>query len=644
MADVAEWLMILAATAHLAACLISVAWAWIFDRRPSAGTALVGCVVALTASLLLAIFIFSPGGGSTAPVVLFRWMSLGGLFPLDIPIELHGGELSAVLLCVVNLVAAGIVVNLLSTDSSPDWFGPLLSLQMFAASMLLLSTNFLVIFLFWHAAGVAGLLLYSLRSDGLNRAIATRRVGLSWLVTDIPLALGVFLTWLSFGSLDTTIVLRDPSIIAELLARNPAMISVICFCLLAAAAGRCAQFPVLGWLDAAADASTSTSALLQTATLMPGAAYLLLLGSPLFVLSPDASMLLSLLGALTAFLAAWVAVSQTRVAGTLGYSTASHIGFVFVALGTGTSFGLNAAAYHLSTHSLIKAGLFIAAANLMLRTAETGSTERLKWLQRGAFFAGALLLCSGCLGQNAVLLAIREVHPVTAGDATVAAAGGLTESSVVPRAIDWLCTFALALQTLALFRAMFHLLPNGPDSFSSGDIGDADAMPTSSAPSVLGCIASAFLILVGAVAVPLAFLRLRFGSPAFVLSGVENDGLSIAIGLLIVVCAWMFYSKPRRLPESVQQAIEPLGRLGRSRFYLDDVYVIAAAQPLRGVALLCGFFDRLFVNRWGTTPARLQQLVARAAQPMQNQATQFYVLSLLMAATSLSAIFLWFQG
>ncbi len=641
MGDAAEGLLVLVPAAHLLAGLLSVAWAWLLARKASPWPSVVACGVAFCASLAIVTEIHRSEVASVGPVVAFRWVSLGGVFPLESSIELRADDISALLLAVINFVAVMLALHVHSKQERASvWFAPLLSLQLFATNMLLLATDFLQILLFWQLAGVSAFLLNAARSDELQRASATGRVALSWLAADVPLAMGVFLMWLTFGSLDASLVLGESTQLEEVLARNPALITLICFCLLAAAAGRCAQFPLLGWLDGAGQAAVWPNALLQTATLMPGAVYLLLLAHPLFVHSAQACQLMSLLGALTAVMGAWIAVSQKDAFAALSYSTASHLGLVLAALGSASSFALDVAAFHLATHSLIKAALFLAAA-FLLRQVSSASAHgnqrgRHRWFEFGVFFVGALLLCSGLLGQNAILMSIRDgvTAPVVPGEPEL-----LSFSTT----FEWLCTLAVGMQALALFRTLFFTLSgraNGSvpatDEVLGGREGD-------SSRSVFDTPAP--LLLAGAMAVPLLFYRLRLGNPNLLAPEIETAAFNLAIVLLVVVCTWMFYAKARSWPLWLTEAIEPFGRLGRNRFHVDDILSQVAVAPIRGCAWLCRFCEWvLFEKQVGSIATRLPQLLAHAAEPVRNESPQFYVLSLLVATTSLLMVVLWFQG
>lgn len=645
MADPAAPLIVLIPGVHLLTVLLSLTWALLSTRKPSLWPSIAGCGVAATAAIGLLFQVSTSPDGSAGPVRLFDWASLGGVFPLAVSIELQAGRLSCLLLSVVNLVAVGVTMQAAArADSRSAWRAPVASLQLFATSMLLLVSNFLAILLFWQLAAVAGFLLLRSPPDASgnatdtadsNQSTAINRVVLTWMVADVPLAMGVFLIWLAFGSLDGAAVMGDGDRLAEVLQRNPALITVICFCLLAAAVGRCAQFPLLGWLEDSARLSHWPNALLQTATLMPGAVYLLFFAQPLFVFSLDACLLTSLLGAITALLAAWIAASQNHAPAALSYSTVSHLGLIFAALGSGTSLALDAAAFHLAAHSLIKAALFVTAAILLRRAARTETSSRSTPDTRLAytiFFAGALLLCCGLLGQNAILMSLREPQQ-------------RVEATVLPTIVDWLCTISIGVQAMAVFRTLFLLLSvraaEAAAAEGAKDVPRGDA----ASPTAIENVAAALLLLGGAVAVPWAFYQFRFGNLDFLLPETETAGLNLGVVLLVVVCTQMFYARPRQLPIGLRGAVEPFGRLGRDLFHLDEIFSLAVAGPVRAIAQVCRFADQSVLGRLvGGFPGRIPQLVALAAKPMQNEAVQFYVLSLLIATTSLLAVLLWFQG
>ena len=131
------------------------------------------------------------------------------------------------------------------------------------------------------------------------------------------------------------------------------------------ACGKSAQFPLHVWLPDAMEGPTPVSALIHAATMVTAGVYMVARCTPLFAASPDAQCVVAAIGGITALLGAIIAITQTDLKRILAYSTISHLGYMFLALGTGTLMGVTAGMFHLLTHAFFKALLFLGAGSVM---------------------------------------------------------------------------------------------------------------------------------------------------------------------------------------------------------------------------------------------------------------------------------------
>src|SRR5208283_5354951 len=145
----------------------------------------------------------------------------------------------------------------------------------------------------------------------------------------------------------------------------PAVITAICLLLFAGACGKSAQFPLHVWLPDAMEGPTPVSALIHAATMVTAGVYLIARCTPLYAASPDAQEIVATIGGFTALLAALIALTQTDLKRILAYSTVSQLGYMFLALGTGSQLGVTSGMFHLFTHAFFKALLFLGAGSVM---------------------------------------------------------------------------------------------------------------------------------------------------------------------------------------------------------------------------------------------------------------------------------------
>ena len=238
-----------------------------------------------------------------------------------------------------------------------------LNLFCFFMLILVLGSNFLVMFVGWEGVGLCSYLLIGFyytkksASDAGKKAFIVNRVG------DFGFVLGVFLIFFTFGTLD----FRE---VAELAAHMPietsfigfGVLSTICLLLFVGATGKSAQIPLHVWLPDAMEGPTPVSALIHAATMVTAGVYMVCRNAVLFSHAEPVMMVIAVVGALTALVAATIGLVQTDIKKVLAYSTVSQLGYMFLATGVG-AFG--AAAFHLMTHAFFKALLFLGSGSVI---------------------------------------------------------------------------------------------------------------------------------------------------------------------------------------------------------------------------------------------------------------------------------------
>ena len=287
---------------------------------------------------------------------LFTWIPAGA-FVVDVGFFVD--NLTACLLIVVTTI--GLLVHVYSIGymrHDPGYwrFFAYLNLFMFSMLLLVLASNFLVVFLAWELVGLSSYLLigfwYRKRSAGLaaKKAFIVNRVG------DVGFALGIMLIFVSLQTLDIQDVIHR---IGTLPQTTIVFISLLIF---GGAMGKSAQFPLHVWLPDAMEGPTPVSALIHAATMVNAGVYLIARTNPIFAHAPEALVVVAAIGIFTAILAASIAMTQTDIKRVLAYSTLSQLGYMFAALGVGA---WTAAIFHLMTHGFFKGLLFLGSGSVI---------------------------------------------------------------------------------------------------------------------------------------------------------------------------------------------------------------------------------------------------------------------------------------
>jgi NADH-quinone oxidoreductase subunit L len=370
-------------------------------------------------------------GGSAAPgtelVPLFAWFGAGGL---AVEASLLVDALSLVMALVVTGVGFLIHVysiGYMSHDPHPSRYFSYLNLFIFSMLLLVGAGNLLVLFVGWELVGVCSYLLIGFWFHRPAAATAGRKAFIVNRIGDTAFLLGLFVLFTSLGTLDILKV-RDGA------AGLPAGVATIAALLLfAGATGKSAQLPLHVWLPDAMEGPTPVSALIHAATMVTAGVFLIARLDRLFAAAPGALAVVAIVGALTAFYAATVALRQYDLKRVLAYSTISQLGYMFLAMGV---LAPAAGIFHLVTHAFFKALLFLAAGSVMHAMHDVidvrrlgGLARPLRWTAVG-FVIGGLALAgvppfAGFFSKDLILEA-SFAHAMTTGNYLPYALGLLT--------------------------------------------------------------------------------------------------------------------------------------------------------------------------------------------------------------------------
>ena len=299
-------------------------------------------------------------------LLIASWIS-SGLLEVNWSIKIDA--VSSVMLVVVCLISALVhiySIGYMSHDPHKTRFMAYLSLFTFAMLMLVTSDNFLQLFFGWEGVGLCSYFLigFWFKKDSANsaaiKAFLVNRVG------DFGFALGIFLIFYIFGTVNYSEVFSQipQSVNKEIsfIGITVKAIDLICILLFIGAMGKSAQFLLHTWLPDAMEGPTPVSALIHAATMVTAGVFLVVRCSPIFEYSQLALNIICVVGMITAFFAATVAIVQNDIKKIIAYSTCSQLGYMFFAAGVGA---YNIAMFHLFTHAFFKALLFLGSGSVI---------------------------------------------------------------------------------------------------------------------------------------------------------------------------------------------------------------------------------------------------------------------------------------
>jgi NADH-quinone oxidoreductase subunit L len=328
--------------------------------RQAAGwlaTVLVAAAFAITLAAL-AELLGRDAGSRVAILRGYDWFVSGSL---RVAFDLRLDPLSATLALVVTGVGALIHLYSVGYMAADERRGTYFAwLNLFAASMLVLvlAQNFLVMFLGWEGVGLCSYLLIGFWFTRQDVPPAAKKAFIANRIGDVGFLIAMFLIFATFGSLDFDQVFGRAGSVAGGTA------TAIALLLFLACTGKSAQIPLYVWLPDAMAGPTPVSALIHAATMVTAGVFLVARTHPLFEASTTAAATVVVIGALTALLAAVIAIGQDDIKRILAYSTVSQLGYMFIGVGLGP-IGYAAGIFHLVTHAFFKAQLFLGAGSVM---------------------------------------------------------------------------------------------------------------------------------------------------------------------------------------------------------------------------------------------------------------------------------------
>src|SRR5256712_309944 len=389
--------------------LVSAGVITLFTHR-SKGLSSFLSVAAVLGSFVCSCLIFGQKEISATEVT---WIDIQGV--LTVPLGFVLDALSKTMLMLVSGV--GLLIHIYSLgymreDKGKSRYFAALSLFMFAMFGIVISNNFVMLFIFWELVGFTSYVLIAHWFERDAAAEAAKKAFLTTRVGDFGFMIGILMVWISTGS----IVFDD--IVPQLskITSNPGYLTAAALLIFCGAVGKSAQFPLHVWLPDAMEGPTPVSALIHAATMVAAGVYMLVRVAFIIQASQTALLIIAWIGTITAVMAALMATQQNDIKRILAYSTLSQLGYMVMAIGLASN---EAAMFHLFTHAFFKALLFLAAGAIIVMLHHEQNIWKMGGLAKNlpvtffTFTVGALALIgcppfSGFFSKDAILTLAYE--------------------------------------------------------------------------------------------------------------------------------------------------------------------------------------------------------------------------------------------
>ena len=513
--------------------------------------------------------------------------------------------LSAVMLVVVTSVSYLVhiySIGYMSHDPHKPRFMAYLSLFTFAMLMLVTSDNFIQLFFGWEGVGLCSYFLigFWFKKESANaaaiKAFVVNRVG------DFGFALGIFLIFYLFGTVNYSEVFQQiPTVIDKnlsFLGFEVKAIDLICLLLFIGAMGKSAQILLHTWLPDAMEGPTPVSALIHAATMVTAGVFLVVRCSPIYEYSPLILNLITIVGMTTALFAATVALVQTDIKKIIAYSTCSQLGYMFFAAGVGA---YNVAMFHLFTHAFFKALLFLGSGSVIHAFKDEQDINNMGGVWKKLPYTYALMIIgtlaltgfpflSGFYSKDAII-----EFAYLKGNTTGYYAAG----------IGIFTAFLTSIYSWRLIFKTFH-----------GSYNNKDVKIEETHESPLVMLIPLVLLSIGAIFAGFLFKDLFIGYGGEKLFWAESIKfleplstehpptwfllLTPCLVLLSIPIAYYLFVKNKELPNAIVNMNRPLYKFLVNKWYFDELYEVIFINPSKKLGLFFWkFCDGKLIDGFG---------------------------------------------
>ena len=555
------------------------------------------------------------------------WLPISRTLHIDLGILLD--PISVMMLVVISTVSLMVHVyslGYMKGERGVQRYYAFLSLFTMSMMGLVVATNIFQMYLFWELVGVSSYLLIGFYYTKKEAVAASKKAFNVTRFADLGFLVGILFYGYYAGTFSFT-----PDV--QLLAAAGAMIPLALGLMFIGGAGKSAMFPLHIWLPDAMEGPTPVSALIHAATMVVAGVYLVARMFPLFVgYAPEVLHWTAYIGAFTALYAAVVACVQSDIKRVLAFSTISQIGFMIVALGVCTSadphtggLGYMASMFHLFTHAMFKALLFLGAGCIIHAVhsnemSAMGGLRRYMPVTHATFLVACLAIAgiwplSGFFSKDEILTACFAFSPV----------------------MGWVMTGIAGLTAFYMFRLYYNIFWGRENRELHAAHRPHEAPLTMTLPLV-------FLAAVTCVAgfIPFGKLVSSDGMPYTIHIDRSVAGVSLCVAAAAIALAtWMYLRERQTVADALAARFRGLHKAAYHRFYIDEVYQFVTHRVIFAcISAPVAWFDRHVVDGLMNMLARATNGAAYVISDMQSGSVQRYCIWFLGGALGLTIFLL----
>jgi NADH-quinone oxidoreductase subunit L len=499
-----------------------------------------------------------------------------------------------------------------------------LNLFIFSMLLLVLGSNYIILFFGWEGVGLCSYLLIGFWYSNTEYGAAARKAFIMNRIGDLGLLLGIFLLFTHFGSADFSVVFDALRNGENLPAQGT--ISLIALLLFIGAMGKSAQLPLYTWLPDAMAGPTPVSALIHAATMVTAGIYLVVRSLPLYNLAPDVLHFIGYVGLATSIFAAFIGLRQNDIKKILAYSTVSQLGLMFVALGVGA---YSAAMFHVTTHAFFKACLFLGAGSVIHAVSNEQDIRNMGGLRKHLpiTFYTFLLATLAIIG-----------FPFLSG---FFSKDGILAAVYAHSKLMWAFTFVSAMLTAVYMTRLLWLVFFG--DFRGSDH-QRKHLHESPATMTIPLIVLAALSVVGGYLNVPSFMAhhkntfdiwlSKYNTVPIVAHNISHSTewiltiITTLLVLVVLVATYFIYQKPQNLPVSDDKQ-HGITKILANKFYVDELYNAVFVRPVVHLSnLFHQIIDTKLIDGAVNTVANISTKGGEILRQTQNGNVEYYLFAM----------------
>jgi NADH-quinone oxidoreductase subunit L len=589
---------------------------------------------AVFASFALSVALFfsllnAPEDQRALTFTAFDWITTGNF---SVSFSFLVDPLSILMMLIITGV--GFLIHVYSVgymhhDEGFHRFFMYLNLFIFFMLLLVMGSNYLLMFVGWEGVGLCSYLLIGFwfknqdYNDAAKKAFIMNRIG------DLGLILGVIMIFIHFGSINY----QDVFAKASSFPMGSEILTTITILLFVGAIGKSAQVPLYTWLPDAMAGPTPVSALIHAATMVTAGIYMIARNNVLYTLSPMALELVTIIGLVTAIFAATIAIAQTDIKKVLAYSTVSQLGLMFLALGLGA---FTTGIFHMATHAFFKALLFLGAGSVIHGLSNEQDLRNMGGLRKYLPITFVTFLIG--------TLAIAGIPPF---------AGFFSKDEILANAfahnqVIWaLAAFASLLTAFYMFR-LFFLTFSGTTRASEEVKHHIHESPKSMTVPLM--ILAVLSLIGGFMGVPEVLggnhALDHFLDPVFAqskaLMGTHHHlehstelilmGTIVGLTVVMIVTAYVIYVRKKQVPAPEGVSLSGPHQLIRNKYYVDELYETIVVKPLQFISKAFDMvLEKLFIDNIVNGTGKAVTWSSKTLRLVQTGNTGFYIFAMVIS-------------